>query len=553
MLALVVRVPGETVRRVSLAEPSLTLGRSSSAGIPLGDRTLSRTHARIDASPAGPVLTDLESRNGTVVNGVRIAEPVLLRAGDTVVLGETTLEVVEEVVGSRVVLDAPERESVGDNTLFRSSLELLNIQRQAPAAAMGAEELSRLAASLRILNEVSMELLRDLPEDKLLDLLLEKLFAYLQPDRALVVLWDEAGAVRTERTRFAEGLDPSDIRLSRTLVRAVREERNGVLMIDSATDERLATSDSIRLQGVTSCLAAPLFVDEEVIGLVYLEARLGRRSFGEDDLRLVTSVANAAAIKVQNLALVARAANQERMEREMKLAWDVQQKLLPQGPPDLPHTALTGQTIPARFVAGDYFDYYERPDGTVDVVVADVAGKGTAASLLAAMVQAAFGAWASEGFPPERICERLNDMVARRTGPEKFVTFFAAHYDPETGNVLYTNAGHNPGLLIRSGGAVELLEAHGTPLGIVPGRRYGSDSLTMAPGDLMVLYSDGVTEATNPDDLEFGLDRLRDTVLPGRFLPLRDLAQSVVEELTAFAAGIPFADDRTLVILRRTR
>lgn len=550
MYVLTVRVPGEPILRVRLERASTTLGRSSGADLPLADRTLSRTHARIDVTPDGPVVTDLESRNGTLVNGARIADPVLLSPGDRVVLGETSIEVAVETA-SRVVLEEVEREAAAENTLFRSSRDLLRLQRQAALApTMGAEELSRLASSLRILNEVSIDLLRDLEPGELLDLVLGKLFATLQPDRALVVLWDEAGTLKVERTRFAEGIDPSDIRLSRTIVRAVREERNGVLMIDTQTDQRLSASDSIRLQGVTSCLAAPLFVEEEVIGLVYLEARLGKRSFVEEDLRLVTSVANAAAIKIHSLE---QGEATRRMEREMELAWSVQQKLLPQAPPDLPHTALWGRTVPARFVAGDYFDYFERPDGTTDVVVADVSGKGTAASLLAASVQAAFQAWASENFPPERICERLNDWLVRRIGPEKFVTFFAAHYDPEGGEVLYTNAGHNPGLLVRSGGAVEQLEAHGTPLGILPGRRYGSDVLTLSPGDLIVLYSDGVTEATNPADEEFGIERLQQVVVPGRFLPLKDLGESVAEELNRFVEGKPFADDRTLVILRRTR
>lgn len=550
MYVLTIRVPGEPVQRVRLERASTTLGRSSAADLPLADRTLSRTHARIDVTPDGPVVSDLESRNGTLVNGARISDPVLLATGDKVVLGETSLEVGLET-GSRVVLEEVERETALENTLFRSSRDLVQLQRQAVLApTMGAEELSRLAGSLRILNEVSIALLRDLKTEELLDMVLGKLFAYLQPDRALVVLWDPGGALRTERTRFAEGIDPSDIRLSRTIVRAVREERNGVLMIDTQTDQRLAASDSIRLQGVTSCLAAPLFVDDEVIGLVYLEARLGKRSFLEEDLRLVTSVANAAAIKIQGLE---QGEANRRMEREMELAWSVQQKLLPQGPPDLPHTALWGRTVPARFVAGDYYDYYERADGTTDVIVADVSGKGTAASLLAASVQAAFQAWASEGFPPERICERLNDWLVKRIGPEKFVTFFAAHYDPETGEVLYTNAGHNPGLLIRSGGAVEMLDAHGTPLGILPGRRYGSDVLTLTPGDLIVLYTDGVTEATNAADEEFGLERLQQVVVPGRFLPLKDLGESVADELDKFVDGKPFGDDRTLVILRRTR
>lgn len=366
------------------------------------------------------------------------------------------------------------------------------------------------------------------------------------------MLRDGQGELRPEAFRFAEGIDPADIRLSKTLVEAVTEQKHGVLMIDTATDAKIGTADSIRLQGITSCLAAPLFVDEKVIGLVYLEARLGRKSFTEEDLRLLTSLANTAAIKIQNTRLQETAAAKQRIEREMALAWDVQRRLFPEQAPDLPHSELFGRTLPAKTVSGDYYDFFVRNDGTVDIVVADVCGKGMAASILAASVQSAFQAWAAENFPPDRVCARLNDLVHRRTSPEKFVTFIAVLYDPETGAIVYSNAGHNPGIVLRAAGGHELLPAQGTPLGLFPGRSYGSAALTLAPGDLLVLYTDGVTEAANPDDDEFGLDRLVALVRGVASRPLDEAETAVGEGLAAFAAGVPFHDDRTIVLLRRT-
>ncbi len=138
------------------------------------------------------------------------------------------------------------------------------------------------------------------------------------------------------------------------------------------------------------------------------------------------------------------------------------------------------------------------------------------ASILAASVQAAFQAWAGEHFPPDRLCSRLNEMVYRRTSPEKFITFFLALYDPESGSVVYTNAGHNPGILVRAGGATELLGAHGPPLGLFPGKTYGSGTFTLETGDLLALYTDGVTEAANPEDEEFGTPRLVETLVKAR-------------------------------------
>lgn len=536
--------------RFRVDRPAVTLGRASTNDVFLADRTLSRVHARLDLKPEGLVLSDLGSRNGTQLNGERIVEPTVVRAGDRIVLGETSIDVAEEVLsGTRVVIDgAGERP---DRTMISTANVVATFRRPSAREVTDAVELKRLATSLQILNDVSLALLTDIPVSELSNLILEKLFSYLEPDRGLLMLRDGQRELRPEAFRFADGIDPSDIRLSRTLVEAVTEKKHGVLMIDTATDAKLGTADSIRLQGVTSCLAAPLLVDEDVIGLVYLEARLGRKSFTEEDLKLLTSLANTAAIKIQNTRLQEAAAAKQRIEREMALAWDVQRRLFPEEAPDLPHSELFGRTLPSRTVSGDYYDYFVRGDGTVDVVVADVCGKGMAASILAASVQSAFQAWAAENFPPDRVCARLNDLVHRRTSPEKFVTFIAALYDPESGSVVYANAGHNPGIVVRAAGGLELLPAQGPPLGLFPGRRYGSAALTLAPGDLLVLYTDGVTEAANPDDEEFGLDRLVALARSVADRPLADVEKAIGEGLAAFACGVPFHDDRTIVLLRR--
>jgi serine phosphatase RsbU (regulator of sigma subunit)/pSer/pThr/pTyr-binding forkhead associated (FHA) protein len=550
VLSLTIHTPGEPVRRFQVNRPALTLGRSSANDVFLVDRTLSRVHARLDQRPEGLVLTDLGSRNGTQLNGTRIIDPVPVRAGDRIVLGETTIEVTEEnLSGTRVVIDAG-----GDRlekTMISTTNAVASLRRTPAREVQDAAELTRLATSLQILNEVSLALLKDIPLVEMSNLILEKLFAYLEPDRGLLMLRDGSGELKPEALKFADGIDPADIRLSRTLVETVTEGRHGVLMIDTATDVKIGIADSIRLQGVTSCLAAPLFVDDEVIGLVYLEARLGRKSFTEEDLRLLTSLANTAAIKIQNLRLQETAAAKVRIEREMALAWDVQRRLFPDEAPELPSSELFGRTLPSRTVSGDYYDFFVRGDGTVDVVVADVCGKGMAASILAASVQSAFQAWAAENLPPDRLCARLNDLVYRRTSPEKFVTFFMALYDPETGSILYANAGHNPGVVLRTDGSHELLPAHGPPLGLFPGQAYGSGAFTLSPGDLLLLYTDGVTEAANADDKEFGLDRLVELTRSVASRPLAEMEGAIGEGLAEFAAGVAFHDDRTVVLLRR--
>ncbi len=553
MLVLNVRVPGEPARRIRLDRPVLTLGRSSTNDVPLGDRTLSRVHARIEGVlDGGPIrLVDLGSRNGTSLNGSRLTEPVPLSAGDRIQLGETLVEIIEEST-TRVVIDGLGEESSKRTTFLQSSKDLLRPHKQAWDAKLGAEELARLNASLRMLNEISVDLLGDIPLNRLLELILEKTFTFLQPDRGLLMLADDHGELKPEKVKYAAGVDPSDIRLSKTLIQSVVEKKNGVLLIDAATDAGLGAAESIRIQGITSCMAAPLFVEDRVIGLIYLEVRLRRKSFSEEDLRLLTSLANTSAIKIQNLRLQEGAAARQRIEREMTLAWDIQRRLLPEVEPTLPHTELLGRTVPSRTVSGDYYDFFERGDKSLDVVVADVSGKGLGASILAASVQAAFQAWAGEHFPPDRLCSRLNEMVFRRTSPEKFITFFLALYDPESGSVVFTNAGHNPGILVRAGGTTELLGAHGPPLGLFPGKTYGSGTFTLETGDLLALYTDGVTEAANPEDEEFGTPRLVETLVRARGGSVAQIEAELGEALVSFTAGTPFGDDWTFVLLKRT-
>jgi serine phosphatase RsbU (regulator of sigma subunit) len=257
-------------------------------------------------------------------------------------------------------------------------------------------------------------------------------------------------------------------------------------------------------------LAAPLENEGEVVGLIYVDCRVGHRSFEEADLRLLTSLANVAAAKIQNARLVAENAEKRQMDREFALAREIQQRLLPEDPPPLPGYELHGSNVASRQVSGDYFDFRPRSDGKIYATIADVCGKGVGPALLMASLQASFHAWADEAVPVAEMTGRLSEAISRRTGPDRFITFFLLLLDPATGEVEYTNAGHNPGLLLRADGTIEELGSHGLPLALFPGRPYGSSKLQLAADDLLCLYTDGVTEANNPAGDEFGMPQLKD-------------------------------------------
>ncbi|HEY7368914.1 MAG TPA: SpoIIE family protein phosphatase [Thermoanaerobaculia bacterium] len=542
--------PGMAAQKVPLDRPVTTVGRSSMNDIPVSDKMLSRQHARIvKDGDGGLTVEDLGSRNGTFVNGEKVVGRLPLRSGDRITLGSVTLKVESEST-TRVRIE----EAVGDpldNTILKASAELLRQPTQTDPR-LPAEQLSRLIDSLRVVNELTIRMLSDVTVEDLLNFLLDKVFETLHPDRAVVLLKQGPDQQLTPAVvRVAEGLQPEEIRLSRTLVAAVVEKRNGILLMDTAEGSGVNLAESIRLSGIKSVLAAPLENEGVVVGLIYVDVRVGHRSFEEADLRLLTSLANVAAAKIQTARLQMEAAEKKQMEREFSLAREIQQRLLPDEPPQVAGWEFYGSNIASRQVSGDYFDFRGRPDGKVYVAIADVCGKGVGPALLMASLQASFHAWADEGVPVAEMTGRLSEAISRRTGPDRFITFLLALVDPTTGEFEYTNAGHNPGLLMQPDGSIEELKSHGLPLALFPGRPYTSSTLALTTGSQVCLYTDGVTEANSPDGAEFGIDRLKEVLASQKGREAAELDAAIGAALDEHARGEPFADDRTLVVVRR--
>ncbi len=551
MFYLYVTAPGMAARKVSLDRPVTTIGRSSMNDLPISDKMLSRQHARIVRdTDGGLTVEDLGSRNGTFLNGDRLSMIQPLKPGDRITVGGVTLKVESEST-TRVRIEGGGEDPL-DNTILKASAELLRAHATETDPRLPAEQMGKLIESLRVVNELTVELLRDISVDELLGFLMDKVFETLHPDRGLVLLRSRAtGELAPAVVRVAEGISAEDIRLSKTLVAAVVEKRNGLLLMDTTTGSGVSLADSIRLSGIKSVLAAPLENEGEVVGLIYVDCRVGHRSFEEADLRLLTSLANVAAAKIQNARLMAENAEKRQMDREFALAREIQQRLLPEDPPPVPGYELLGSNVASRQVSGDYFDFRARSDGKIYATIADVCGKGVGPALLMASLQASFHAWADEGVPVAEMTARLSEAISRRTGPDRFITFFLALLEPSTGEIEYTNAGHNPGLLLHTDGSMDELGSHGLPLALFPGKPYGSSKLTLKPGELLCLYTDGVTEANNPSGEEFGMPKLKDFLAAQVRRSPADVEAELGKVLEMHAQGEPFADDRTLVMVRR--
>ena len=308
------------------------------------------------------------------------------------------------------------------------------------------------------------------------------------------------------------------------------------------------------LPGSTHCLAVPIAVDTEALGLLALadkESRTGIGPFAQGDQRALSLFANQAAIALENAKLHRQALEKERLEREMELAADIQRGILPSETPTLGDVELIGWNRPTRQVGGDYYGWLKLHNGHTGMVVADVTGKGMPAALLVNTLHSALDLLLDSNEPGVGLVERLNQHVAESSRSNKFITMIMMTLSPDSHTVNYINAGHNPGVLVRSDGSHELLNASGLPLGLLPHSSYELGQIELHSGDLVCLYSDGITECESPDEEEYGLERLVEFLAKRRTEELSKILKDMEQDVTRFAAGAVQHDDQTVVLVRR--
>ncbi|HEX7193019.1 MAG TPA: PP2C family protein-serine/threonine phosphatase, partial [Thermoanaerobaculia bacterium] len=239
-----------------------------------------------------------------------------------------------------------------------------------------------------------------------------------------------------------------------------------------------------------------------------------------------------------------------RMERELQLGREIQSRLLPPPPVDVRNTMLAAMSLPCYEVGGDYFDFIELPNGHLGIAIGDVSGKGVAAALIMSSVQAALRMAAPIEPDLPRLFTRLNALLFRMARGRKYVTFFFGVLDPATGVLRYVNAGHNPPFVCSDGEIVHL-QSTGRPIGILPESSYEEESITIDSGATLLLYTDGLNEAANAEDEEFGMERLTSLVREACTYAVSEVPRRILDSVTAFENGAPASDDKTLVIMRR--
>jgi serine phosphatase RsbU (regulator of sigma subunit) len=538
---IVIRTPDGGVKTVAVDQLRLTLGRSTAADLCYPeDHGLSRQHLMIERNGSGLTIRDLDSKNGTLVNGIRIKSPTKIEPGDRVTAGHLVITFAESqpsVSNETVVFTDASSDSPSSSTVITSLEGLLEKPSSVDSVASGE---NMRAQALAV---ASRELAVDRPLTDLFPVIMDQSIQAVGASRG-VLMCLENGNLSVKESR-GEGF-----RISSLVRDRVMQSKQSMLVKDTALED-FAANLSIVEQNVRSFMAVPLQTKDKVIGLIYLDSS-SVREFTKQDLNLITVMASIAAIRIENARLAEVEREEQLTRKELAQAADIQQGLLPSEPPVVPGLELAGYNAACRTVGGDYYDFFPRPDGTVAVVVADVAGKGMPAAMLMSSLQARIQVLAEENMDLASMVARLNRTVSAKCPANRFITMFMAVIDPATGAVSYCNAGHNPPILIRANGTCEQLEGGGLILGILPQAEYEERSTNLAPGDTLVLYSDGVTEAAavGSDD-EYGEDRLGKFVAANLPLPLDHLIRRINEDVLAFSQGAPPADDVTLLLARR--
>lgn len=438
--------------------------------------------------------------------------------------------------------------------IFRSGLHFLP-----PSPAVAArlrrmldfleqrEELERL----RTLVEASKLINSSIDADGLFASILAVARKELQVERGTLYFVDEkAGEIWA---KIAGDLEGREIRLPIGTGIAGNVAATGAPVLlhdayeDSRFDRSLDASSGFRTR---SMLCVPIQNrDRRVVGVLQLLNKT-RGSFGPGDLRFLDSISEHMAIAMENATLHRDLLEKQRMERELQLGREIQGALLPKPPSDIAGIGLSASSIPCYEVGGDYYDFLELPGGDLGLVIADVSGKGVGAALIMSSVQAALRVAAPIESDLAMLVTRLNALIYRGTGGRKYVTFFFGRYTPSTGVLRFVNAGHNPPLVI-DGETLEKLDSTGRPIGLLPDSRFAERTCTIPPGGTLVLYTDGLNEACNPEDEEFGMERLEAVALAAARTSLDAAAAAILDAIASFEREARATDDKTLVLVRR--
>lgn len=525
------------------------LGRALDCHVHIRDLTVSRRHARISAVEGRYVLEDLGSGNGTFVNGRAITRhPLRHHDQIRVCSAQFRFEELERRTDSVTMINVPGRGPRIVKTVDAAHSILQDASSITEASS--PRDIVQMASRLKTVYAVSEAISNLLDPDELLEEVLTRLFdVFPKAQRSFVMLRDEAKDRLVPRVvKRRQEDDAGELTISRTILHEVMARQHAVLSHDASEDQRFNSGRSVANYGIRAMMAAPLVWRQEAMGIVYLDSP-GIAAFDQADLELLTGIARQAAAALGNARLHDQLMRRKQLERDLLLAERIQQSFLPRRIPKLHGYTFCARYEPAYEIGGDFYDFVPLPDEKLGIVVGDVAGKGVSAALYMARLTRDLRYYALSEPEPSRVLELLNQAVVDSGQDDIFVTMVYAVLHGPSGRLQWANAGHMPPLLRRTSGVVDNLEhAAGLPLGVMPEPSYVASEIQLDPGDCVLLYTDGLVEAMNPQRKMYGLDRLRTTLSDGSG-QADELLERTIRDCQRHVADAPQFDDTTVVCI----
>jgi serine phosphatase RsbU (regulator of sigma subunit) len=552
--SLLIRVPGREHELVRIeGDGPFLLGRAAENKIVVNDSTVSKKHAEIVLREDGYWIRDLMSKNGTKLNGALIQES-RLKPGDQIGLGACQIQFspegdpgssarVADTKAPGTVQAVPLADLVGASESGSGT----NISA---IAATGASP-QRMAQFFQRMERIGPALLAHKTMGELFQFIVDLTSDVLRSDRTVLVLRGEDGQELIPKATKQRGRTVGqEIVVSRSIARRAIDDRTAILTSDAQSDVRFKEQQSVIRQRIHSAMCVPLWHEDEVLGVLYVDNVAAPIPFEHTDLLILTLIGHLAAVKILETKSFEELQGRKQMEEELKRAANIQQSLLPTEPLHRPPYRVAGKNIPSSDVGGDYFDFIEGEGAWLTVCLGDVAGKGMPAALLMTNLHASVRAHVESDGDLPTVMARLNRSIHRAVRGERFITLVLIALDCSTGEIRYVNAGHNPPFLVHASGETEKLSVGGLLLGMFPEATYETAAVRMVPEDILVLYSDGVTEARDDAGDEFGEERLQAFLLKNRGLAPERLVESLIRTVHEFSSEGKPGDDVTVAVIR---
>jgi sigma-B regulation protein RsbU (phosphoserine phosphatase) len=536
---LVVIEPNGVRREVSIAAFPFRIGRQAGNELTLRDSRISRQQAQITSVNGAMVLEDLGSRHGTYINGEKSLRHEL-QPKDRVDFG---------------MADSYKLIYLGEGATIEELVERV----EAPAPASGSKELYHLG----VLLEVARTLGTGLSLEDVLTSVVDAAIRLTRTERGVLLLANDSGELQMIVARDAQHgtLRPDQLQVSQSVVKKVAQTRRELIVSDTGEDGMNQQESVARLElhtvvaipvdklPVIETLDATISTRQgELLGVLYLDSHVPSSAFSDLDREVLRTLAREAATVVENARLFASSRAKQRLDHEIEIASQIQKNLLPKSMPNLPNLAVAGSTLSCHSVGGDCFDVIELGGGRHGFFVGDVSGKGISAALLATLLQGVFFTTAAMDISLPGVFSRVNQYLCERSGEDRYATVFYGILD-KMGRFEYVNAGHVPPLLKRKKGGLEGLGSANFPVGMFPEAEYQSSRIQVDPGDFLVIYTDGVSEASNTQNDLFEEVRLRQIVEDFKGEDVNQLGDAIREGMRVFTQGAAQSDDITILVI----